>query len=65
MFITLMLGNDCCIFNITINKNHVAVFLLVGWACSSLLTRLIYSTQSFWGMKAEALLAHGDTGHEW
>lgn len=25
MFITLMLGNDCCIFNITINKAPGAV----------------------------------------
>lgn len=65
MFITLMLGNDCCIFNITINKNPVAVFPLMGPARGSLLMRLTYRTQSFCGMKTEALLAHSDTGHEW
>lgn len=35
MFITLMLGNDGCIFNSNINKNPVAVFPLVGAACGS------------------------------
>lgn len=64
MFITLMLGTDCCIFNSPINKNPVAVFPLVGSACGSLPTPLIYGTQSFRGMSAEALLAHSGMGHE-
>lgn len=64
VFITLMLGNDCCIFNITINKNPVAVFPLLAPACGSLLTRLISRAQSVCVMKAEALLARSEPGHE-
>lgn len=35
LFITLMLGDDCCIFHITINKAPGAVFPLVGPARGS------------------------------
>jgi len=65
MFITLMLGNDCCIFNITINKNPVAVFPPAGRACGSLLTHLHHRTPSSCVVEAEALLAHSDPGHAW
>lgn len=65
MFITLMLGNDCCIFNITINKNPVAVFPLVGSACGSPNASDLQDSQ-LWGEKAETFLptmTHGTSSN--
>lgn len=63
MFITLMLGNDCCIFNIIINKNPVAVFALVGSACGSPNASDLQDSQ-LWGEEGRDFLALRDTRHE-